>query len=341
MAEPALKTFGRRADQLYERGVAAAKGGQRTVATGLLRQAVRLNPQHEQAWLWLGGVLADPEDVDFCLRSVLQINPQNEHARHGLAQLAERPAQAGAVTVVTPRPRLPVLNTGGDQAPAAWWVGWRDAQHTWRLAVRILWLIPLLLITTTVGIRAIVVLRPLPTLVTYRDLSVSPTHAPGPAAKATATPAPTETSIPSADPAVASHYIEAVRGEQVHLQQAIQYYRKATQESRTTVERVAAARTLGDELNQGRAALQNIAPPRGAGAAHAQYLEGLFLEGQALQDLLTFYSSYDVSAVNRAALRLQDARSHIDAGKTEWQAFAQLAAPTAERSTLRVDPTDR
>src|SRR5690349_13779174 len=94
MSEPSFKVFSRQADRMYERGVAAARGGQRTVAAGLLRQAVRLNPQHEQAWLWLSGTLDDPNDIAFCLRAVLGINPGNQRAQMGLQHVEQRLAQA-------------------------------------------------------------------------------------------------------------------------------------------------------------------------------------------------------------------------------------------------------
>jgi len=76
-----------RAELMFQRGVAAAIGGQRITAADLLRAAVRLDPQHEHAWLWLSGVLDDRDDVVLCLRAVLRINPENRRARQGLAQL--------------------------------------------------------------------------------------------------------------------------------------------------------------------------------------------------------------------------------------------------------------
>ena len=84
MAEPAIKSDHAEAARLFERGVAAARGGQRRVAAGLLSRAVQYDPRHEQAWLWLSGVLDSPEEIAFCLRSVLTLNPDNERARQGL-----------------------------------------------------------------------------------------------------------------------------------------------------------------------------------------------------------------------------------------------------------------
>jgi hypothetical protein len=93
MAETAIRANEREAERLFERGVAAARGGQRRVAAGLLSRAVQLNPQHESGWLWLSGTLEDPKEIAFCLRSVLAINPKNERASQGLIWLEQRSRQ--------------------------------------------------------------------------------------------------------------------------------------------------------------------------------------------------------------------------------------------------------
>src|SRR5262245_42985346 len=90
MTESGIKSNERDAARLFERGVAAAKGGQKRVAAGLLSRAVQLDPRHELAWLWLSGVLEDPAEIAFCLRSVLSVNPANTRARQGLAWLEQR-----------------------------------------------------------------------------------------------------------------------------------------------------------------------------------------------------------------------------------------------------------
>lgn len=90
MSEPAIKANEREAQRLFERGVAAARGGQRRVAAGLLARAVQLNPRHEASWLWLSGMLDQPDEIAFCLRSVLAINPNNQRAQQGLTWLSSR-----------------------------------------------------------------------------------------------------------------------------------------------------------------------------------------------------------------------------------------------------------
>src|SRR5918911_1722387 len=131
MAEPAIKSNEREAARLFQRGVAAARGGQRRVAAGLLSRAVQLDPHHELGWLWLSGVLEDPNEIAFCLRAVLAVNPHNERARQGLAWLEQR----GQIAV---RPTPPAVAVAGPppaelqderQAQESWWVSWRHSRR--------------------------------------------------------------------------------------------------------------------------------------------------------------------------------------------------------------------
>lgn len=81
--------------RLLQDGIAAARAGNRAEARRLLLEVTDREEHNEQAWLWLSGVVDDPEEARICLENVLAINPQNERARQGLAyirrQMAERP----------------------------------------------------------------------------------------------------------------------------------------------------------------------------------------------------------------------------------------------------------
>src|SRR5258708_39845831 len=90
MTESAIKSNQREAARLFERGVAAASSGQRRVAAVLLARVVQIDPRHEMGWLWLSGVLDEPNEIAFCLRSVLTVNPHNERALQGLIWVEER-----------------------------------------------------------------------------------------------------------------------------------------------------------------------------------------------------------------------------------------------------------
>lgn len=94
------------AQDLLKKGIAAAQAGQKDQARTLLQQAVRLDPQNELIWLWLSSVAKNNQERIFCLRQLLQINPQNEMALKGLRALgvAAAPSQTAA---------------GGTDSPAA------------------------------------------------------------------------------------------------------------------------------------------------------------------------------------------------------------------------------
>jgi hypothetical protein len=314
MSDRGVKIFAQQAEQHYTRGVAAARGGQKAVAARLLRQAVRLNPQHEQAWLWLSGVLDDPADIAFCLRSVLQINPGNERAarglqwieQHGDQQIRSQPSSFTATPTVS-----------DDQAN--WWSQWRSTQSTWVWTIRALLLIPILLIGSTLAMRALVAAQPLPTFATYRDI---PVPTPQPTVPPLPTAIPTPSTPPSASDAVAT-YFERINAERTRLRGATEAYRTASDGGRTAVERATAARQLRDQVQRSHEQLAAVAVPPEIAAAHQLYLDGLSIELEALDYLLEYYGSYDVALANKAALQLQEARSHIATATASWDAFAE------------------
>ena len=77
-------------EELLQQGIAAARAGQREQARALLVQLVEADERNEQAWLWLAGVVDDPEDMRTCLENVLDLNPGNLKAQQGLAWIEER-----------------------------------------------------------------------------------------------------------------------------------------------------------------------------------------------------------------------------------------------------------
>lgn len=72
-------------------GQQAARAGERPVAYGLFIQVLDVEPLNEEAWLWRAGTSADPGEAVRCLERVLELNPANDRARRGLAEL-QRPA---------------------------------------------------------------------------------------------------------------------------------------------------------------------------------------------------------------------------------------------------------
>ncbi len=65
------------ARELRQRGIAAAKAGQKEQARQLLQQALRLEPRNEAAWVWLMSVARDQRERLICLHRLLEVNPQS------------------------------------------------------------------------------------------------------------------------------------------------------------------------------------------------------------------------------------------------------------------------
>lgn len=61
-------------------------------ARGLLVEAVRLEPDHEEAWLALTFLVDSAAEGRYCLRRVLEINPENGAAQAWLARAGHEPA---------------------------------------------------------------------------------------------------------------------------------------------------------------------------------------------------------------------------------------------------------
>jgi len=95
-------------ENLLEQGISAALNGRREEARVLLAQVVEADERNEQAWLWLSGLVEDPEEMRTCLENVLHLNPDNIKAQHGLAwveqQHGTRPATDIAMLDAPPEP---------------------------------------------------------------------------------------------------------------------------------------------------------------------------------------------------------------------------------------------
>jgi tetratricopeptide (TPR) repeat protein len=72
---------------LTEQGIAALRSGNKEEGVRLLTEALRQDPNSEEAWLYLGAAVDDPARKRQCFERVLQINPNNERAQNALARL--------------------------------------------------------------------------------------------------------------------------------------------------------------------------------------------------------------------------------------------------------------
>ena len=82
------------AEELLQRGIAAAREERRREARRCLQHVLALDPLNEEAWLWLARIATDPRSALAYFSQVLDINPQNQRARDGFtaarAELAEK-----------------------------------------------------------------------------------------------------------------------------------------------------------------------------------------------------------------------------------------------------------
>lgn len=72
---------------MVKEAIRVLKAGNKAEARQLLERATELDSYNEQAWLWLSGVVETDEDQRTCLNNVLFINPNNTHAKQGVAML--------------------------------------------------------------------------------------------------------------------------------------------------------------------------------------------------------------------------------------------------------------
>lgn len=104
-------------NDLTQRGIQALKSGDRAAARKLLAGAVKQDPNDAAAWLWLTGALDTDEERAACLRQVLRIEPGNQAAARGLAQIVER----GMASPVPAAQEVPAAmeQPAADKQPAA------------------------------------------------------------------------------------------------------------------------------------------------------------------------------------------------------------------------------
>ncbi len=72
---------------LFKAGKEAARKGDNRKAHKFFRQAIEVDPYHEQVWLWLASVVETDEDRRVCFENVLELNSTNPTARRQLEQL--------------------------------------------------------------------------------------------------------------------------------------------------------------------------------------------------------------------------------------------------------------
>ncbi|MGQ9502202.1 MAG: tetratricopeptide repeat protein [Anaerolineae bacterium] len=90
-----------------QQGIYAARQGRRAEARAWLREALRRNPNSEQAWLWLSTVVETESEYQMCLERALAINPLNETTRARLQDVlrSSRRSATGRRPLIPPYPQ--------------------------------------------------------------------------------------------------------------------------------------------------------------------------------------------------------------------------------------------
>ena len=338
MTESAIKSNQREAARLFERGVAAASSGQRRVAAVLLARVVQIDPRHEMGWLWLSGVLDEPDEIAFCLRSVLGINPHNERARQGLLWLEERgkltPQPAPAKAIIAP----PLEPEHADEQRAryegeSWWVNWRRSRRDMGRARLVFWSVPILLVTLTLALN--LALRD---AINRNTVAAAIASVPTPAPTARpAPPALIQSELPATADSQALAYLSALSDSRARLRDAITAYRSSTsQPGGSSSTHAAAARKLREQIDAAHNMIEAITPPAAMAQAHNSYLTGLEIERLALDDILEFYNGFRVQFANRATLRMVDAGRQLERARTLFdKREMQAVSPSVPAQTVR------
>jgi tetratricopeptide (TPR) repeat protein len=76
-----------REDTLLQQAMSAVRAGHEMTARDIFLEVLEVNPRNETAWIWLTGLLDDPDDCIYACEQVLEINPNNDGVNQYLSQL--------------------------------------------------------------------------------------------------------------------------------------------------------------------------------------------------------------------------------------------------------------
>ncbi len=74
-------------DRMLQEAIAALEQGQRHRAKDLLTRLLRADKNNPEYWLWLSSVVDTKKEQIYCLKSALNLDPQNQAAKKGLVLL--------------------------------------------------------------------------------------------------------------------------------------------------------------------------------------------------------------------------------------------------------------
>lgn len=102
-----------------EEAIAAIKAGDVDTGRELLANVLQVDYDNEKAWLWLSSVVESKERRRQCLERVLEINPNNQAAKRGLAKLGQQPRTARSGSAQADQPAGPLLSRLAPKDPEA------------------------------------------------------------------------------------------------------------------------------------------------------------------------------------------------------------------------------
>lgn len=70
-----------------EQAVRHIELGNKMAAMSLLAQALKDEPENDEAWTWMAEVVDDPQKKEMCLEKALSINPANQEALEALSKI--------------------------------------------------------------------------------------------------------------------------------------------------------------------------------------------------------------------------------------------------------------
>ncbi len=349
MTNTSIKSNEREAQFLFERGIAAARGGQRRVAAGLLSRAVQLNPRHEAGWLWLSGVLDKPEEIAFCLRTVLEINPENQRAHQGLLWLeqqgtqpapAHEPAPAELLIDASDSNQSWLIRQTGRLRQAvqsnpekalerelqqrvygeSWWVNFRRTRRDIGRARSLMLFVPILLLALTLGLNMTLRTAVERNNVLAREAATAAAIQPTIVLQRQRQPDEIISVLAPSEDAQALAYLSALEDPRSQLRSAVEEYRTITSRpGGSSVTHATAAQRLHATIAESRDHIATLRPPASLLQSHTAYLQGLDDELSALEDMLTFYSSFTIEYANRATIRMTRADQLIEHARQSFE----------------------
>jgi hypothetical protein len=126
-------------------------------------------------------------------------------------------------------------------------------------------------------------------------------------------------------------YLNTLQPIRQELRDAVELYRRATgKPGSAAIAHTAAAQNLRSVVEGARTTLQAMNPPMELRDAHAEYIQGLTVEIEAIDAMMEFYSSYQTEYANRAAVHFQEANNHFARAQAGFDArLHQIQASSA------------